>query len=99
LSGVQLLQLQEDSLLARSAAEESERREVLRERRLARFAAALLAPTIWLSFLGANVLPEKWLGVPVQSELFTYVGGGIALALGAGAWFLIPKLIQALDRN
>lgn len=75
--------------------EEEKSNSERRERNLTIIAAAFVFPTVFLSFLGINVIPESVLGIKTQSEalvlvallvaiLFAVVGGLVLRRIGRG---------------
>ena len=93
LAGMAAVVMQEQGAIRAAKEQERERVATQRDRALARLAAALLLPGLWFAFLGANVFPDKLLGLSIQSDvavIASLVGGA---ALAAVGWFLIPLIL------
>ncbi|HET6302085.1 hypothetical protein [Microbacterium sp.] len=91
LAGMAAVVMQEQSSLRAAEQERRDRIALQRDRDIARLAAALILPGLWIGFLGANVLPTVVFGLDLQSDTVALVSLCIALALAVVGWFLIPK--------
>jgi len=84
------LQLQVNS--ARTAQQRDTDRRERRDRRLARLVAAFILPTLWLSYLGVNVLPTNIGATSLQSEVNALIALLVSIALAVSGW-LLAKVI------
>jgi hypothetical protein len=94
----QISVLNEEASRSRRAANRDRESAARRDRFVAIGGAVVLLPSLWFSFLGTNVFPEKLLGLSVQSVAGVYIAllGGIAsIALGIA----LVKFIFRKTRN
>jgi hypothetical protein len=92
LTGLQLLRLHQDTIESQKISENHAATEAVRDRHISRIAGAFLLPTLWFSFLGANIFPEKVHGWTIASELNVYIAMAVGAASGIAGWFLVPIL-------
>ena len=92
LAGMTAVIMQEQAELHDAQQRDRDSELLHRDRVLARVAAALLLPGLWLALLGTNILPLSIGSWPIQSWKVVVASVLIAIALGAAAWWSLPVL-------
>lgn len=67
-----------------------------RDRLIARIGAALLLPSVWFSYLGMNLLPSSFKGVPLQTWSTSLVVAVVGLLLACLGWLLAGRVAKNL---
>lgn len=73
-------------------------KEAVRDRRLAQLVAAFILPTLWLSFLGANVIPNQLFGINTQTGLTVLIAFSTSILLALVGWFFVSLIGGKIDR-
>jgi hypothetical protein len=87
--------------VARKASEKHERVAARRDRALVVAATIFLLPSLWFSFLGSNVFPERPFGLSIQSDNSIIAAVAVAAALSlityVGVRMLLTKKVEKND--
>lgn len=62
------------------------------DRILAKLVGALVAPSIWFTFLSSRVLPENIFGHSIDNSLYTAISVAVGLLTGAASWATISAI-------
>ncbi|WP_345441870.1 hypothetical protein [Microbacterium gilvum] len=97
LAAVASVQLREQIERSNDARSAEAARAQERDRLIARIGAALLLPSVWFSYLGMNLLPNVFRGIPLQTWWAALVVAAVGLLLALTGWMVAGRIAGNLD--